>query len=111
MRIAHTAAGTGLLVAACAVCCAPLIVPYILAGTAGLALSGQVALAVVAAAAGGAVLYRRRRRVRASGASSAIAEGGAACQCAPDAGCNTGESCAVPGPPRTTALARLKSMC
>lgn len=107
MRIATAAAGPGLLVAACVVCCAPLIAPSIFTGTAGLAISGPVALGLVAAALGAGVLYRRRLKAR----LTAAPQGRAGCECAPDAGCNTGDACAVPVRRRRTALARLRSMC
>ena len=51
MRLAKTAAGAGVFVAACAACCAPLVAPWIVAlvaaGGAGLALAGQIGVGVL----------------------------------------------------------------
>lgn len=65
------AATGGLAIAACAVCCAPLIAAPVLgilaASGIGLAAAGQIGIALLlAVAVGGYVWYRRRKRKRAS---------------------------------------------
>jgi hypothetical protein len=82
------AATGGLAVAACAVCCAPLIAAPVLgllaASGIGLAVAGQIGIAfLLAAVAGGYVWYRRRQRKRAETAS---------CGCGPTSTCITGDA-------------------
>lgn len=77
----------GVALAACAACCAPLIITPIVAlfaaGGAGLALAGQLGLALLVVAAGAGYLwFRRHRRQTESTARS----------CAPTAGCNAGKA-------------------
>jgi hypothetical protein len=73
-NIRKTAAGGGLLIAACAACCAPLIAPWVVAifaaGGAGLALAGQVGIAVLIAAAGGTYIWARHRKQKAATSAS-----------------------------------------
>ena len=87
-NIRKTAAGGGLLIAACAACCAPLIAPWVVAifaaGGAGLALAGQVGIAVLIAAAGGLYIWSRHRRQSRKAAASA-----SGCGCAPETGGST----------------------
>ena len=83
----------GLGIAACAACCAPILIApvagLIAAGGAGLALAGQVGLGVlVIAGVGGYVVLRRRQ--------AAAQKAAASCNCAPDAGCNVGDACELP---------------
>jgi uncharacterized RDD family membrane protein YckC len=65
MNIDKTTTGAGLFLVACAACCAPLIAPPIIAAIAasgvGLALIGQLGLALVVVAAGGLYLLSRRK--------------------------------------------------
>lgn len=68
MKMTKIAAGTGLTIAACAACCAPLLTAPVLAllaaigaGGAGLVLAGQIGLAVLAFAGIAAVLLLQRR--------------------------------------------------
>lgn len=80
----------GLGIAACAACCAPILIApvagLIAAGGAGLALAGQVGLgAVVIAGVVAYVLLRRRQ--------AAAQKAAASCNCAPDAGCSVGDAC------------------
>lgn len=82
----------GLGVAACAACCAPLVIApiagLIAAGGAGLALVGQVGMGLaVLAGVGAYVLLRRREAAQRATAS---------CNCAPDSGCNVGDACELP---------------
>ncbi len=83
----------GLGIAACAACCAPIIIApvagLIAAGGAGLALAGQVGLGVLVLAGVGAYVVLRRRQAAAQRAA-------ASCNCAPDAGCNVGDVCELP---------------
>jgi hypothetical protein len=77
------AATGGLAIAACAVCCAPLIATPLLgllaASGIGLAILGQIGIAVLLVAGfGGYVWYRRRLRKRARSTS---------CECAPSSSC------------------------
>ncbi|WP_148254982.1 hypothetical protein [Aidingimonas lacisalsi] len=55
----------GMLFTACAVCCAPLVIPplvaFFAAGGIGLALAGQIGLGIAALGATGGYLYLRRR--------------------------------------------------
>ena len=87
MNLRKPAAGAGLLIAACAACCAPLIAPWIVAvfaaGGAGLALAGQVGLAVLIAGAGGLYIWSSRRKQR----LAAWATPG--CGCGTEAGCSS----------------------
>jgi hypothetical protein len=81
------AATGGLAVAACAVCCAPLIAAPVLgllaAGGVGLALAGQIGIAVLLAVGiGGYVWYRRRQRRQVEASS---------CGCGPTTSCKTGD--------------------
>lgn len=79
----QTLAAGGVLVSACAVCCAPLIitpaVAFFAASGIGLALVGKVGLGIAALAALGGYLYLRRRAVR---------RNTGACGCSPDGGCS-----------------------
>ncbi|MEQ5803398.1 MULTISPECIES: hypothetical protein [Halomonas] len=72
----------GVLLTACAVCCAPLVVPFLAAffaaGGVGLALAGQIGLGIAALGAVGGYLYLRRR-VASKRAGS--------CGCGPIGGC------------------------
>ncbi|MGT2465156.1 hypothetical protein ACVOMV_07000 [Mesorhizobium atlanticum] len=65
MNIDKTTTGACLALVACAACCAPLIAPpitaAIAAGGVGLALVGQLGLALVVIAAGGLYLLSRRK--------------------------------------------------
>ena len=83
----------GLGVAACAACCAPILIApvagLIAAGGAGLALAGQVALGVLVIAEVGTYVVLRRRQAAAQKAA-------ASCNCAPTAGCNVGDGCELP---------------
>lgn len=91
-------AGGGLAIAACAACCALLIAPWVVgvvaASGAGLALVGQVGLAL--AILGGAGFYVWSRSRRTSLRQAALQAEGAGCGCAPDAGCNVGDACELP---------------
>lgn len=94
-NIRKTAAGEGLLIAACTACCAPLIAPWVVAifaaGGAGLALAGQVGIAVLIAAAGGLYIwsrYRRQTRKAATPASS--------CGCGAESDRSTERAPAIP---------------
>lgn len=93
--IRKTAATGGLLIAACAACCAPLIAPWVVAvfaaGGAGLALAGQVGIAVMIAAAGGLYIWSRHRKQSQKAAVSA-----ANCGCATEAGGSTGRATTIP---------------
>lgn len=74
---------------ACAACCAPLALPFILGGgalaggAAALAEWGELAALVLLTTAGiaGYIVWRHRRVAART------------CGCAPDGGCNTGASC------------------
>lgn len=63
--IGKTAATGGLLLTACAACCAPLVIPplvaFFAASGVGLALTGQIGLGIAAFGAIGGYLYLRRR--------------------------------------------------
>lgn len=88
------AATTAMVVAACAVCCAPLIAPPVLAlfATAGIgaALFGRLEFVVaVAVLAGGLLLYRHSQRRKATTR---------ACGCQPNEGCTVGNECRLPEP-------------
>jgi hypothetical protein len=79
-------------IAACAVCCAPLIAPSVLAvfaaGGASLAIAGEAVLAlVIALTIGGYVVYRRHQTAK---------KPAAACACPPEDECNTGNRCTLP---------------
>lgn len=81
------AATGGLALAACAVCCAPLIAAPVLgllaAGGIGLAVAGQIGIAVLlAVGVGGYVWYRRRQRRQLAAAS---------CGCGPTSTYKTGD--------------------
>jgi hypothetical protein len=99
MNMAHNigkaAAGGGLLIAACAACCAPLIAPWVVAifaaGGTGLALAGQVGIAVLIAAAGGLYFWSRHR-----GQSRKAATSVSGCGCAPEAGGSTEPAPIIP---------------
>lgn len=88
MNLAKSAKGAGLLVAACAACCAPLVAPWLVAivaaGGAGLALAGQLGLAALIAGAGGLYIWSRRRR------QPLVAAAPAGCGCGIEAGCSGG---------------------
>lgn len=95
-NIHKTAAGGGLLIAACAACCAPLIAPWVVAifaagGAGGLALAGQVGIAVLIAAAGGLYIWSRHRGQSRKGATSA-----SGCGCGPEADGSTKPAPTVP---------------
>lgn len=114
MTFGKTATGTGLLVAACAICCAPLIatpvVALIAAGGAGLALIGQVGLALAIIAGAGAYIWAQRGKQAA--AQKAIATDAAGCGCSPDNGCNTGNTCDLPPAfPKSDIIGKAKSLC
>jgi hypothetical protein len=83
----------GLGIAACAACCAPILIApiagLIAAGGAGLDLAGQVGLGVLVIAGAGAYAVLRRRKAAAEKAA-------ASCNCVPDAGCNVGDACQLP---------------
>lgn len=77
---------------ACAACCAPLVLPFILGGgalaggAAAWAEWGELAgLALLTTTAIAGYIVWRRRRIAAR-----------TCGCAPDGGCNTGASCDLP---------------
>ena len=84
---------TGMAVAACAACCAPLIAPVFMgtaalgAGAAGASYFGSLELGAIVLALGlvGLWFYRRSRKP---------AKG--QCNCLPDSGCNAGASCTLP---------------
>ena len=95
MNLLKPATGAGLLIAACAACCAPLIAPWIVAlivagGGAGLALAGQVGLAVLIAGAGGLYIWssRRKQRLAASAAPG--------CGCGTETRCSSGATSSRP---------------
>lgn len=72
----------GALPTACAVCCVPLVVPFLAAffaaGGVGLALAGQIGLGIAALGAVGGYLYLRRR---------ATSKRAGSCGCSPTGGC------------------------
>ena len=80
-------------VVACAACCAPLIAPlfvgtaFVGAGAVGVGYFESIELGMIVLALGLAGLWVYRRSQRAAKAK---------CECAPDAGCNTGASCDLP---------------
>lgn len=82
------AATGGLAVAACAVCCAPLIAAPVLgllaASGIGLAVAGQIGIAfLVAVGVVGYVWFRRHKRKQAAASS---------CGCSPTSTCATGDT-------------------
>ncbi|MCZ8548171.1 hypothetical protein OOJ09_28685 [Mesorhizobium qingshengii] len=85
MNIGKTNAGTGLFLGACTVCCAPLIGPPIIAAIAagglGLALVGQLGLALGVVAAGGFFLLSRRKAAPNADFQTLMAAG--QCGCGP----------------------------
>lgn len=91
--IGGAAATGGVLLAACAACCAPLIaapvVAFFAVSGAGIALAGQIGLAVLLLAGGSVYVWtRQRRRSKAS-----------ACSCGPTTSCNTSpKRSAITGP-------------
>lgn len=84
MNLLKPAAGAGLLIAACAACCAPLIAPWVVAafaaGGASLAFAGQVGLAVLIAGAGGLYIWSHRRT------QPPVAAAAPGCGCVTEAG-------------------------
>jgi hypothetical protein len=92
MSIGKTTAGTSLILVACAVCCAPLIAPPIIAaiaaGGAGLALVGQLGLALVVVAAAGLYLLLRRKTAPSADFQTLMAAGQCGCGPSCDAGSN-----------------------
>lgn len=72
----------GILITACAVCCAPLVIPFVAvffaASGVGLALAGQIGLGIAAIGAVGGYLYLRRR---------AASKRSNSCGCGPSDGC------------------------
>jgi FtsH-binding integral membrane protein len=85
MKTANTAM---LTLAGCAAACAGIaVVPTLLAGAAlgGVLMSGEVglALAVLVASLGGWYLLSRQKAAK-------------GCHCAPESGCNSGNSCDLP---------------
>ncbi len=88
MNIGKTTVGAGLVLAACAACCAPLIAPPIIAaiaaGGVGLALVGQLGLALVVVAAGGLLLLSRRKAAPNADFQTLMAEGKCASSCGTD---------------------------
>lgn len=71
----------GMLLTACAVCCAPLVAPFLVAffaaGGVGLALAGQIGLGIAALGAICGYLYlRRRAALRRAGSCSCSPVGG-----------------------------------
>lgn len=115
-ELGKAAATGGLFIAACAACCAPLIAPLIApwvvgaiaASGAGLALVGQVGLALALLAGAGLYLWSRRRRQI---ALLAAHPSKGSCGCAPDAGCNVGDACELPQAAKPGVIARLKALC
>ncbi|WP_245273416.1 hypothetical protein [Mesorhizobium sp. WSM3224] len=85
MNVDKTTTGFGLFLVACAACCAPLIAPPIVAAIAasgaGLALIGQLGLALVVVAAGGLYLLSRRKAAPNATFQSLMAQG--ECGCGP----------------------------
>jgi len=85
MNIGKTIFGTSLFLVACAACCVPLIAPPIVAaiaaGGVGLALIGQLGLALVVVAAGGLYLLSRRKAAPNATFQSLMAQG--KCGCGP----------------------------
>jgi hypothetical protein len=86
-------------VAACAVCCAPLIAPPVLAafatGGSGLVIADEVWCALgVAALFAGYIVYRRRKIAQKASAT---------CACPPDGGCHTTDTCTLPDEARGNA--------
>ncbi|MER9876397.1 hypothetical protein [Mesorhizobium sp. M0195] len=85
MNIDKTTTGAGLILIACAACCAPLIAPPIIAaiaaGGVGLASVGQLGLALVVVAAGGLYLLSRRKAAPNATFQSLMAQG--ECGCGP----------------------------
>ena len=90
-------------IGACAACCAPLVAPWLIAAFAasgaGLALAGQVGLALAIIAGGSGYLWWRHRQSRTREAARRLASPAASCGCGPGEGCSTGDACALP-PPR-----------
>jgi hypothetical protein len=89
-----TSTATLAAVGACAAACAAAVIgPSIMAGAAiggiGAALSGELGMAIVVMAGGGALWFALSRRKVAQAK---------ACDCAPDAGCETGDTCDLPKP-------------
>lgn len=75
---------TGMVVgAACVAACAGAsVLPMVLGGAALGALGGELGLLAVLALGAGLWFWSRRRK--------------ASCECAPDGGCKTGETCDLP---------------
>lgn len=98
----------GLLIAACAVCCAPLIAPPLVAlfvaGGVTLSLLGQIGFAALFLAGGVAYLWYRHNGRKAQQASKS-------CSCAPGTGCNAGDACELPNQKAPSFMERLKSLC
>jgi hypothetical protein len=85
VTLLKTAGSAGLVIAACAACCAPLIAPWIVAlvaaGGAGLVLAGQIGLAL--AIIGGAAFYVwQTSRRRAAANRTVAATSSQSCGCA-----------------------------
>ncbi|WP_136618703.1 MULTISPECIES: hypothetical protein [Mesorhizobium] len=85
MNIDKTTTGAGLVLVACAACCAPLIAPPVIAaiaaGGVGFALIGQLGLALVVVAAGGLYFLSRRKAAPNATFHSLMAQG--ECGCGP----------------------------
>lgn len=79
------AATGGLAVAACAVCCAPLVAAPVLgllaAGGIGLAVAGQIGIALLLAVGLGGFVWHRARQRKQTAATS--------CGCSPTSRCKT----------------------
>lgn len=114
--VGKAAATGGLMIVACAACCAPLVVPFVApwiigavaAGGAGLALLGQVSLALALVAGAGGYIWWLRRQTALRHAHAA--ESGKSCGCAADAGCNVGDACELPSA-KPGLLARVRALC
>lgn len=89
MNLAKTAAGSGLFLAACAACCAPLIAPPLIAvlaaGGTGLALVGQVGLALAVIAGGDGYVWWTRGPRRAEASGPVASEASSRCGCSANA--------------------------
>jgi hypothetical protein len=111
-NVGKAAATGGLLIAACAACCAPLIAPWVIgamaAGGAILALMGQVGLALALVVGGGVYIWSRRRKAALQRALPT--DTGKSCGCAADAGCNVGDACELPAT-KPGLLARVRALC
>lgn len=90
----------GLVIGACAACCAPLIVPLLAGasfaglGAAGAGYVGSIEATIVVLALGVAGLWLYWRRAQVLRKSD--------CGCAEETGCKAGNSCDLPGKPLAT---------